>query len=424
MQKLRQQMPPGLILLIVGAGVALSLPGDTTLYVALPTHTAEAGITLAQVGLMLSANRLIRLLINGPYGLLIERIPRRRMLVPSLFLGGFSYLLYTIPGFWPLLIGRLAWGVAWAGIWLGGSTVVLDLASDERRGRYSGAYQIAFFVGVGGSAILAGLLTDQLGYIQGLRVSAAIALAMALIWALFLPETRPTGTAAQDAASAPIAKQAEKSRQPLTVAILVLGVNWLVFIGVLGATMPLLLEDRFGTAVALLGLSIPLATSTGMLTAANQGVSALTAPVAGWLTDRSGRRWGLVTGALALGAASMALTAAGGRVVVILAILLAAVTTSILQTQVMTLIGDHARTNRQGRILGVANTVGDLGAALGPLAAYALLPLIGLPGIFWLSAAALVVMLPVAAATALQENRTLASGQTPFRISASERPAD
>ena len=110
----RQNIPPPITLILLGLGMALSLPGDATLYVVLPTHTAEAGIVLADVGLMLSANRLIRLLFNGPYGLLIERIPRRRMLVPSLFLGGFSTLLYTVPGFWPLLIGRLLWGVAWS----------------------------------------------------------------------------------------------------------------------------------------------------------------------------------------------------------------------------------------------------------------------------------------------------------------------
>jgi len=83
----RQKFPPWLTLILLGLGLALSLPGDTALYVALPTHTAQAGIALAQVGLMLSANRLIRLLINAPYGMLIERIPRRWMLVPSLLIG-------------------------------------------------------------------------------------------------------------------------------------------------------------------------------------------------------------------------------------------------------------------------------------------------------------------------------------------------
>ena len=164
MQSWRQRSSPLFTITLLGSGMALSLIGDATMYVALPTHTAQAGIALADVGLMLSANRIIRLFINGPYGLLIEHIPRRWMLVPSLFIGGLSYLLYTMPGFWPLLIGRLVWGIAWAGIWLGGSTAVLDLAADENRGRYSGYYQMWFFIGVGVSSVVSGVLIDRVGY--------------------------------------------------------------------------------------------------------------------------------------------------------------------------------------------------------------------------------------------------------------------
>ncbi len=42
--------------------------GDATLYIVLPTHTAEAGIPLASVGILLGVNRAVRLLTNGPAG--------------------------------------------------------------------------------------------------------------------------------------------------------------------------------------------------------------------------------------------------------------------------------------------------------------------------------------------------------------------
>ena len=116
-------------------------------------------------------------------------------MVPSLFVGGFSSLLYTVPGFWPLLIGRLLWGTAWAGIWLGGSTAILDISTDQNRGRFIGRYQMWYFIGGGGSALLGGVLTDWLGYSTAFRVCAAITLAMALAWWLFLPETRPQSSA-------------------------------------------------------------------------------------------------------------------------------------------------------------------------------------------------------------------------------------
>jgi MFS family permease len=405
----RQQLPPWFILILVGMGVALSLPGDTTLYIALPTHTAEAGIALADVGLMLSANRLIRLFINGPYGVLIERIPRRWMLVPSLLLGGMSYLLYTVPGYWPLLVGRLLWGIAWAGIWLGGGTVVLDIATDRNRGRYSGAYQIFFFSGVGGSAILAGILTDQIGYINGLQVSAAIALIMGFIWLVFLPETRPAQVS-DVGESLHVSKHRSesdtrpaRSRVPLFIAIGLLGINWLIFLGGIGAIMPLLLQERIGDEVIILGLLLPLTTLTGTMTAGSQFLSAAISPLSGWLTDRSGNRWGLVVVSSLLGVVSLLVIATGDGTTVILAILLSAIATSIIQTQVMTLVGDYAQNNRQGRILGILNTVGDLGSAGGPLLAYALLPIIGLQGIFWSMAGILALCLPLVGWVAWRE---------------------
>jgi len=403
-------------LFVIGLGVAVSLLGDLTLYVVLPTHTRAAGIALADVGLMLSANRLIRIVINGPAGMLIERLPRRRMLVPALFLGALSSLLYTVPGFWPLLIGRLLWGTAWAGVWLGASTMVLDLAPPERRGRYIGRLQAWFFIGSGGSALIGGVLTDWLGYAPALRVCSLLTLGAAVLWLLALPETRPIkpsrpagARASANPGAAPQAASWRASTLPLATAVALLGVNWLIFIGFLGATLPLLLEQRIGDTIVLIGLLIPLASFTGGLSAANQVLGLIASPLSGWLSDRTGNRWALAVGALALGTGALALTAVGYGVLVVLATMLGAVATSVLQTQVMTLAGDYAPQGQQGRILGILNTVGDIGSAAGPLLAYALLPLIDLSGIFWLAAGLIALFLPWTAWISAREARRLAA---------------
>jgi len=418
------KLPPVFTVVMVGLGTALSLTGDTTLYIALPTHTAEAGIALSQVGLMLSVNRLIRLFINGPYGFWIERVPRRRMLVPSLFVGGLSYLLYTVPGFWPLLIGRLTWGAAWAGIWIAGSVTILDVATDRNRGRYSGIYQMFYFLGMGGSAILGGVLTDTLGYIPGLRVSAAVALAMAFGWLLFLPEPLDVQRRYRPAAPAPPHPDhphradavelglSREARRALIASIVVMGVNWLIFLGVIGATISLLLEEHIGREMTVLGVLLPLATLTGALSAVNQLLSLISSPLAGWTSDRTGNRWGLVVLASLVGLVSLVLVAVGGAAVVILALMLSAVATAVMQTQIMTLLGDYARANRQGRLFGALNTVGDLGSALGPLLAYALLPSIGLDGVYWLMAGVLLLIVPL---TIWQAWRELRTPHTPAR---------
>lgn len=409
----RQSLSPELVLHIAGLGVALSLLGDLTLYVVLPTRTNEAGIALADVGLMLSANRLIRIFLNSPYGMLIERIPRRRMAVPALFLGALSSLLYTVPGFWTLLIGRLAWGAAWAGVWLSASTMALDVSTERNRGRLIGRLQMWFFIGSGISSLLGGVLTDWLGYIATFRVCFVITMLAAVFWWLCLPETRTdhepgaSAVAGSDRGTGRADAPQTVWKRPLVTAIALLGVNWLIFIGVFSAILPLLLEERIGESITALGFLIPLATFTGALAAGNQVLSLLASPMAGWLSDRTRQRWGLVIFALVLGTVAMGFTAIGYGVVVVLAALLGAVATSVLQTQVMTLVGDYTLAHQRGRILGVLNTVGDIGSAGGPLLAYALLPVIEISGIFWVSTLVLALMLPWTIWIARQEDRPL-----------------
>ena len=126
----------------------------------------DAGIVLASVGVLLGANRAVRILLNGPAGLAYDRCPRRWLFVPALFVGALSTAIYALArSFWPLLIGRLLWGLAWSGIWVGGATVILDVTTDLDRGRWTGLYQTWFFFGGAAGAFVGGLLTDRLAKI-------------------------------------------------------------------------------------------------------------------------------------------------------------------------------------------------------------------------------------------------------------------
>ena len=172
-------------------GTAVSLLGDTSLYTVLPTHTAEAGVVVASLGIMLSANRWIRLVSNSPAGWLSDRWPRRWVFVPALFIGALSTALYAFGrGSWSLLLGRLLWGIAWSGIWVSGNAIVMDVATPQNRGRLVGYYNVAFFTGAGSGSFLGGWLTDWLGYQQAFTIEAALTTLGAIIALLLLPETK------------------------------------------------------------------------------------------------------------------------------------------------------------------------------------------------------------------------------------------
>jgi MFS family permease len=136
----------------LGFATALSLMGDATLYAVLPTHFADAGIAIGSVGIILSINRFIRLLTNGPAGWVFDRLPdRRATFLGSLVLGVGSTMLYALStGLEALFMARLLWGLAWSGIWIGGNAIVLQMAPQSQRGHWVGVFQVWFF---GGSAV-------------------------------------------------------------------------------------------------------------------------------------------------------------------------------------------------------------------------------------------------------------------------------
>ena len=189
-----ETISPQRTLTLLGFGTAVSLLGDSTLYTVLPNPTiaSQAGVTLAMVGILLGVNRGVRVFLNGPVGMLYDRLPRRKLLVSSLAMGSLSNVVYALGyGFWPLFLGRILWGVAWSFLWVGANAVVLDISTDLNRGRYSGRYQMWFFIGIASASFLGGFFTDLLGFRGGLWLSAALIGGAALLWFFFLPETRP-----------------------------------------------------------------------------------------------------------------------------------------------------------------------------------------------------------------------------------------
>jgi MFS family permease len=372
---------PARVLFPLGLGTALSLMGDATLYTVLPTHTAEAGITLAAVGIILSANRWIRLFLNGPIGILYDRSSRKLLFIPALFIGAFSTAIYASwSGFWPLLAGRLIWGLAWVGIWVGGSTIILDATTDKNRGRWTGYYQTWFFLGVALGAFIGGLLTDLLGYSAAMWISASITAAGALLALALLPETRP-----QDLTSHPhpdYPPPGWRPSQELIGLATIQGINRFVTAGVLAATLALLVQDQLSTSNMFIGV----ATLTGILLATRTILSMFAAPIAGSLSDRLGNRWGVTIIGLVIGSVGMLLLVRNDPITILVGICFTAITAGIIQALTITRTGDMVEQAQRGRAIGLLHTAGDLGSALGPVTAYVLLRWIPLSGVYTLCA--------------------------------------
>jgi MFS family permease len=397
---------PRRVLLPVGIGTCLSLLGDASLYAVLPTNAAQAGVAVVSIGILLSANRFIRLLSNGPAGVAYDRWRRRPLFVLSLFIGALSTALYAFSqGFWPLLVGRLLWGLAWSGIWVGGNTIILDVSNDESRGKLVGGYQVFFYLGVAGGALLGGALTDMIGYHQAMMICAMLTLTGAFATLLFLPETRGLREQAREAPMAPGGPAHGSSgvgrppsvpsaarRTEFVMATALYSVHRLVLAGVFSSTFGLLLLTQIGDQTQVAGLSLGVATLTGLGVGLSRSISAVSAPAVGNLSDRVGNRWRVAAGGLIPGVAGFILLAAGLPLSIIVGVPLVAITSGSNQGLSTALIGDLGMVRQQSRQLGLMFTAGDLASAVGPLLAYALLPLVGIRDIYLLVAGLLAVV--------------------------------
>ena len=117
------------------------------------------------------------------------------------------------------------------------------------------------------------------------------------------------------------------------------------------------------------------------------------APLTGALSDRWKNRWAFAVGGLVLGAASMLSLTLDSVAAVLFGIACAAVVRGTLQAMATALNGDLANQEQWGRAIGLVHTASDLGSALGPVVAYALLPRTGLKGVYWVCAALFAVEL-------------------------------
>jgi len=97
-------------------------------------------------------------------------------------------------------------------------------------------------------------------------------------------------------------------------------------------------------------------------------------------------RWRVVTWGLGIGAISLTLMTQTAPAAILTGISLGAVTVGSVQALTIALTGDLVSETQRGRAIGLLHTVGDLGSAIGPPAAYALLPEIGLNGVYLLCA--------------------------------------
>jgi MFS transporter, DHA1 family, multidrug resistance protein len=357
----------------------------------LPLFARELGAGPALIGFVMGASTLTGIAVKLPAGALSDVFGRRRLLIAGALVFAslpFTYLL--VSALFVLVLLRFVHGAATAIFGPVAAASLSDIAPPASRGTWLSAYSTAQGTGQALGPVLAGYLIASGRFDLAFLASGLIGVAAPLIVAGW------HGTSPTRSTCAPWQEfkrgVAEVGRDRLVLVTSGAQAAQFVLNGMLNAFLPLYGRDVLGLTAAELGWLFALQTVTTLAIR----------PVIGFMSDRAGRRWVIVTGLVVCGAAVLLVSIATNRATIVTAILLYAAGVATTTAATTAYITDVTRRARYGAAHGVFGTIYDIGDALGPIAAGLIVTAVGYAPMFRVMAGVALVMAVVFAITSRQ----------------------
>ncbi|WP_232698839.1 MFS transporter [Brevibacillus daliensis] len=367
-------------IVILALITALCLLGDSMLYIVLPVFFKEAGLTsIAQVGLLLSINRLIRLPLSPLVNYIYGRVNLQVCMVAAVFLSFVTTLSYGfLHSFWLWLLIRALWGFVWSILRLGAYLTIVDLATEQNRGQLTGTYNGLYRLGSLFGMLLGGFLADW----YGLATTAIIFSVATLIGIPYIlltfknpkPKELDTTTVPVEHSSTPkrskvtiwdILKQRQVAYAMITGVLVAM-----LFQGILAGGVSQLFAYYYSDPTRLFGITVGVATLAGIIQSIRWVWEPWLAPWVGRLSDEKWSRSRLLSYSLIGTALCLFLIPISKPIwmmvfLLLLIQLLATSLTTLSDTYASDMAAQHVQ--HKGSILTSYTMSVDLGAALGPL---------------------------------------------------------
>ena len=389
-------LAPGTLLAGVAGGIVFPI---------FPIVGLRVGLSLPFIGVILAANRAVRVVTSPLIGTIVDRIGGRRTLlvglaiqivVIGLYLAG---MLTGHPG--PcFLAGRLLHGLGSACVFVSAQALALHAVKPGQGGGTAGAVRASIVVGTPIGLAVGGLLADFIGEVATFAVAGGAVVVALAGAAITVPDLRAKIAARSGLIDA---VRAMRDRRLLGIGSLNFAIGFTAG-GMVLSTLTLLVEHHH---IVLFGRDAQ--GTAGLLMGWMTIIDALLTPAAGRLGDRRHAH-------ARVGAAAMTLLV-GGLVVIALAtataglaigLALIGLGTAGLGPSLLVLLGELLPLERRGTGVGLMQLCGDVGGMLGPLVGTALfagssvLPYLGTAGL-------VTCFIPVALWLARLERRAMPS---------------
>jgi MFS family permease len=376
-------LAPGTLLAGIAGGIVFPI---------FPIVGLRVHLSLPLIGLILAANRAVRVVASPFVGMLADRIGGRRTLLIGLVINIVTMALYLAgmvighPG--PcFLVGRMIHGVGSACVFISAQALALQAVGGGKGGGTAGVVRAAIVIGIPVGLAVGGILADLIGEEWTFAV-AGIAVCIAFVAASFtVPDLRAKFASRPNAFTL---LRELRDRRLLAIGSLNFALGFTVG-GLVLTTLALLVKDRH---IVVFGRDAQ--GTAGLLMGWMTILDAVLTPFAGRLGDRNRAH-------ARVGAAAMTLIVAGLVVIalvpgtngLVLGLALLGCGTAGLGPSLLVLLGELMPLDRRGSGVGLMQVCGDAGGMLGPLLGTALFE--GSAKLPYLAAAGLVAcFIPVA----------------------------
>ena len=402
--------------------------GGGVVFPILPNLGAVLGISAFTVGVILSANRWVRLVANAPAGALVDRYGTRKPFVYGLLIEGiatFGYVAALVmppadslgpivaslptvalgsvavgadewatlagiavaPETW-FILARVLWGVGSAAVFATAYTIAADVSDGGTRGTNMGVVRGGITMGFPAGLVLGGVVSSLAGNVAAFVVAAAFALAASVVAHRLVPETHVTSVGERTSVKP---WDIDTSTPAVTVGLVNFGLM-VAYIGALFATLVLFLDTN---EISLLGLDAQ--GTSGLFMAGTVVSAAVFMLVGGRVSDTRDSRTPVLLAFLVVSFVGFLLLARAGSVVDLgFACVFIGAGQGGTSGPMMALLADLTPDERMGRATGTNNVFGDVGGGLGPMVSLPLVEAVGFTPIYAACAA-----IPLVAGVAL-----------------------
>jgi MFS transporter, DHA1 family, tetracycline resistance protein len=346
------------VLLVVFATVFLDMIGFGIVIPLMPLYVQSMGGSPFEVGLLFSCFSGAQLVATPLLGRLSDRVGRRRVIVLSLAGNAASMIVFALAthvALLPLLfVSRIVAG-ATAGNLSACQAAIADVT--DRTERAAGMGRLGAGIGLGlvlGPVV--GGVASRLGPSAPPLVAAAMALCDLALAAFLMPETR-----ARSSTPATVRSRWSGITESLRDALLgpVLGIFFLTFIALtnIQASLGLMAKERLGWGGDEISYLFAM-------------LGAMSLVIQLWLISSLVKALGeerlLIVGGVLIGGGMLMLSAAFSATMMVGAMALFGAGMGVTTPSISSLASRFAPEDRQGEVLGIAQSAGGLARVIGP----------------------------------------------------------